>query len=173
MLSATFEFEISSYFGLLNSSLRLPLLPPLHIATWQQVTDKSRSAPYCIWKASLWKSSISPPWLPVRILDQRSSLMSAFSYFVFQWTLTFAVTSLSGCSTSIQWFYISAAMLSFPSLLRNAQSSSKNKIPPGEIQKNNNNSSKALQRLITMERLTWKPFSFSETYLRFVLVRAL
>lgn len=55
MLSATFEFEISSDFSLLNSSLQPPLLPPggshtaCDIATWQQVTDKSQSASYFIW----------------------------------------------------------------------------------------------------------------------------
>lgn len=109
-VSATFEFEISSYFGLLNSSLHPPLLSPqrfscrLHITTWQQATDKSRSAPY-LSERPRFKCPPSPfcvivLWLPVRILDQRASLMTAFSYFVFQWTLAFAVTCLSGCSTS-------------------------------------------------------------------------
>lgn len=63
--------------------------------------------------------------------------MSAFLYFVFLWTLTSAVSRLSGCSISskdsVVFLYFCLLCWLFPSLLCEAQSSRKNKIPPWGI----------------------------------------
>lgn len=60
--------------------------------------------------------------------------MSAFLYFVFLWTLTSAVSRLSGCSISskdsVVFLYFCLLCWLFPSLLCEAQLSRKNKIPP-------------------------------------------